>query len=56
MVVEASHPDYWYKFVGHDGAIVGINRYGVSAPGDVAMDYLGINFETVYRMAKEVLN
>ncbi len=56
VVVEASHPDYWYKFVGHDGAIVGINRYGVSAPGDVAMDHLGINFETVYRMAKEVLN
>lgn len=56
VAVEASHPDYWYKFVGHDGAIVGIKRFGVSAPGDVAMDHLGINFETVYRIAKEVLN
>ena len=55
IVVEASHPDYWHKFVGHEGDIVGISRYGVSAPGAVALDHLGINFDAVYRTAKRVL-
>ena len=33
VAVEAAHPDYWRRFVGLDGAVVGIDRYGLSAPG-----------------------
>jgi transketolase len=55
VAVEAAHPDYWYRFVGFDGRIVGIDRFGVSAPGDVAMDALGINAEAVVGAARETI-
>ncbi len=47
VAVEAAHPDYWYRFVGLDGAVVGIDRYGLSAPGPAAMTELGITEEAV---------
>jgi len=47
VAVEAGHPDYWFKFVGLDGAVVGIDRFGLSAPGPVAMAELGMTLENV---------
>jgi transketolase len=47
VAVEAGHPDYWYRFVGLDGAVVGIDRFGLSAPGDLAMAELGMTVENV---------
>ena len=55
VAVEAAHPDYWHRFVGFDGRIVGVDRFGVSAPGDVAMDALGINAEAVVEAARETI-
>ena len=54
--VEAGHPDYWYQFVGLDGAVVGIDTFGVSAPGDVALATMGMTSENVLSRAREVLN
>jgi transketolase len=34
VAVEALHADYWYKFVGLDGRVVGMTSFGESAPGD----------------------
>jgi transketolase len=56
VAVEAAHSDYWYRFVGLDGAVVGIDTFGVSAPGDVALDTMGINVENVLLRAREVLS
>lgn len=56
VVVEASQPDFWYKFAGFDGEIVGINRYGVSAPGAVALDYLGINKQAVVEAVRRIIS
>jgi transketolase len=42
VAVEAGHPDYWYKFVGLDGAVVGIDRFGMSAPGRSRHGELGM--------------
>ncbi len=37
LAIEAAHPDYWYRWVGFEGAVMGIDRFGESAPGqDVA--------------------
>ncbi len=47
VAVEAAHPDYWHRFVGLDGAVVGIDRFGLSAPGGEAMQALGITVEHV---------
>ncbi len=54
--VEAGHTDYWNKFVGLDGVTVGINRFGVSAPGHVAMDSLGMNAESVIDAIRSVMD
>lgn len=55
VAVEAAHPDYWYRFVGLDGAVVGIDRFGMSAPGAQAMTELGITCESVVAAAQRVL-
>ncbi|MCY3885237.1 MAG: transketolase [Gammaproteobacteria bacterium] len=54
--VEAGHTDYWRKFVGLDGITVGINRFGVSAPGHVAMDALGMNVESVVDAIRSMMD
>ena len=56
VAVEAGHGDYWYRFVGLDGAVVSIDRYGLSAPGDQAMTELGITAEAVVAAAHGVLS
>ncbi len=54
VAVEAAHPDYWYRFVGLDGAVVGIDRYGLSAPGAQAMSELGITADAVAAAARDL--
>ncbi|MDH3644430.1 MAG: transketolase, partial [Gammaproteobacteria bacterium] len=56
VAVEAAHPDYWYRFVGLDGAVVGIDRFGVSAPGGEAMAVLGITADNVVAAVQGVLD
>jgi len=55
IAVEAAHPDYWFRFVGLDGDVVGINRYGLSAPGGQAMSELGITAARVVASAEQVI-
>ena len=56
VAIEAAHPGYWYRFVGFDGRIVGVDRFGVSAPGNVAMDAFGITTEAVVEAARETIS
>jgi transketolase len=46
-VEEAASTMSWYKYVGLDGAVVGIDRFGESAPGPAVMKYLGFTAEHV---------
>ena len=55
VAVEAAHPDYWYRFVGLDGAVVGIDRYGVSAPGGEAMAACGMTVDNVVEASEKVI-
>lgn len=41
--IEAGVTGLWYKYVGLGGTVIGIDRFGISAPGDVVMNELGIN-------------
>ncbi len=45
VAIEAASSTYWYRFVGLDGAVIGIDRFGVSAPGKHAYQALGITVE-----------
>lgn len=47
IVIEASASAYWYRFAGLDGKIIGIERFGFSAPGQDALDALGFTVENI---------
>ncbi|MFN3347172.1 MAG: transketolase-like TK C-terminal-containing protein, partial [Candidatus Bipolaricaulaceae bacterium] len=55
VAVEAGCSLGWERFVGLDGAVVGISRFGASAPGAVVLEKLGISVENVVHVAREVL-
>ena len=47
VAVEAGHSDYWYKYVGIDGRVVGMTTFGESAPGGKIMEHFGFTVENV---------
>jgi transketolase len=51
MAVEAGVSDLWRKYVGLEGVVVGIDRFGLSAPGDTVLSELGISVENVVKQA-----
>jgi transketolase len=53
VAVEAAHPDFWRKYVGRRGAVVGIASFGESAPAPVLYEHFGI---TADRVAEAVRN
>ena len=52
VAVEAAAVDYWYKWVGMDGKIIGMRSFGASAPGDVLMEHFGFTADAVVAAAK----
>ena len=55
LAVEAGATLGWYKYIGSNGAVIGIDRFGASAPGAIALDKLGINVANVVEHAKKLL-
>ncbi len=53
--VEAGSPLGWERYVGLEGAIIGLNRFGASAPGEIVMRELGFTPEHIVKVAKSVL-
>src|SRR5690606_19779717 len=47
IAIEAGVSGLWYQYVGLDGKVIGIDRFGMSAPGGVVMKELGITTEAV---------
>lgn len=47
VAVEAAHVDYWWKFVGLDGKVIGMTGYGESAPAKALYQHFGITAEAV---------
>jgi transketolase len=47
VAIEAGVPDPWFRYVGLDGKIVGLTRFGLSAPGAQVMEKLGITAQAV---------
>ena len=56
VAVEAGVTDYWRKYVGLDGEIVGIDRYGESAPAGELFKYFGFTADNVVAAVKRVLD
>ena len=55
VAVEAGCTAYWYKYVGLDGAVVGIDRYGESAPAGDLFKHFGLTAEAVAAAVQRVL-
>jgi len=55
VAIEASIADFWYKYVGIDGRIVGMNTFGESAPANLLFEEFGFTIENVVSVSEELL-
>jgi len=55
VAVEAAHADWWYKYVGLDGRVVGMTGFGESAPGGALMQEFGFTVDNVASVVEDVI-
>ncbi|MCE2870680.1 MAG: hypothetical protein LW714_04605, partial [Oxalobacteraceae bacterium] len=56
VAVEAGVTDFWFKYVGLDGAVVGIDTFGESAPAGLLFKHFGFTTENVVATVKSILH
>jgi transketolase len=56
VAIEAGVTDYWWKYVGHGGGVVGIDTFGESAPGPALFKFFGFTVEHVVETVRRVLS
>lgn len=56
VAVEAASVDGWWKYVGLDGAVVGMSGFGASAPGSILFQHFGFTVDHVVDVARSLLN
>ena len=54
VAIEAGVTSLWWKYVGENGRVIGIDRFGLSAPGNTVMQELGITAEAVVDAVKSL--
>ncbi|MEO9274561.1 transketolase [Marinomonas sp. 5E14-1] len=55
VAIEAAHADYWYKYVGFNGAMVAMTTFGESAPGGDLLKHFGFTVDNVVATAEKIL-
>ncbi|NWC10085.1 transketolase [Pseudomonas agarici] len=55
IAIEAAHADYWYKYVGLEGRVIGMTTYGESAPAPALFEAFGFTLENILGQAEELL-
>ncbi|MBO9481826.1 transketolase [Salinisphaera sp. G21_0] len=55
IAIEAAAADFWYKYVGLDGRIIGMTTYGESAPAEDLFPYFGFTVDNIVAIAEELL-
>jgi transketolase len=55
VAVETAHVDYWYKYVGFDGRVVGMTTFGESAPGPALLEHFGFTVDNIVSTVEELL-
>ncbi|WJN59221.1 transketolase [Pseudomonas sp. SO81] len=56
IAIEASHADYWYKYVGLEGRIIGMTTFGESAPAPALFEEFGFTVANILETAEELLD
>ncbi|CAN5585804.1 transketolase [soil metagenome] len=54
VAIEAGVPDVWYRYVGLDGKVIGLHRFGLSGPGDQVMKEMGMTAQSVIEAARSL--
>ncbi len=54
IAIEAGVTDGWRKYVGLDGHVIGIDRFGASAPAEALFQYFGFTVDAVVASAKKL--
>ncbi len=55
IAVEAGVTDGWYRYVGTGGRVIGVDRFGESAPGPEVYEHLGVTAERIVSVARDLL-
>jgi transketolase len=55
VAIEAAIADYWRKYVGLDGAVIGMDRFGASAPAEKLYPYFGFTVDKIVEAARKQL-
>ncbi len=55
VAVETAHVDFWSKYVGLEGAVVGMSTFGESAPGPALMEHFGFTVDNIVNTVEELL-
>jgi transketolase len=55
VAIEAGVSNFWFKYVGLDGAVIGIDRFGESAPAGQLFDFFGFTVANVAKTVKSLL-
>ena len=55
VAIEAGVSDGWWRYVGPQGGIVGLDRFGASAPADELFEHFGFSADNVLQIARQVL-
>ena len=55
VAIEAAHADFWYKYVGLEGRIIGMQTFGESAPAKALFEEFGFTLDNVLAVAEELL-
>ena len=55
VAVEAGHTDFWYKYVGLDGRVVGMSSFGESAPAEALFQHFGLTADNVVAAVEDVI-
>lgn len=56
IAIEASHADYWYKYVGLEGRVIGMTSFGESAPAPALFEHFGFTVDNIVATAEELLD
>mgnify|MGYP001264982596 FL=1 len=56
IAIEAAHPDFWRKYVGLHGAVIGIDRFGESAPAGQLFEMFGFTVANVMATARALVS
>ena len=54
VAIEAAHTDFWYKYVGFSGKIIGMTTFGESAPGNVLLEHFGFTVDNIVETVKSL--